>query len=111
MAETAKLAFGVEFELLLKPKEEFLVMLEQICPGWATRFEQIKDAESEAAAQDGTGTNRNAEAKGLRGSFRQQLAALLMQVGVPAATKSSKFEEWSVVDEPKLDEVPGYCKS
>lgn len=118
MTEKAKLAFGVEFELLLKPKEEFIARLERAYPDWATKFEQIQEAESKAAAQDGLGANTNtntntpkSEADALRDHFREKLAVLLMRVDVPAATATLNFREWSVVDEPTLDEVPGYCKS
>lgn len=117
MTANAKLAFGVEFELLLKPKEEFLAELEMICPEWAAKFEQAKEAESETGAEErtstgtGTGTSTTkAGAAALRLPFRQQLAILLTNDEIPAATTSTNYQQWSVVDEPTLDEIPGFCE-
>lgn len=113
MTAKAKLAFGVEFEVLLKPKTIFITELEKTCPGWVVKFEQAKHAESEAAAQDDAGTNTNTarkEADALRLRLRKELANLLRGDAIPTATTSSNYEEWSVVDEPTLDEVPGYCE-
>lgn len=112
MSQNAKLAFGVEFELLLKPKAELITRLEKVCPGWAAKFEKAKQAESEVAAQEGSDTNTaKAEADALRLKFREQIATILRSLGgIPTGTTSSKYQEWSVVDEPTLDEVPGYCK-
>lgn len=115
MTTNAKLAFGVEFEVLLKPKEEFIAELELICPEWAAKFEQAKEAESGTAAEENTSTctstgTTRAGAAALRLPFRQQLAILLTNDEIPAAITSSNYREWSVVDEPTLDEVPGYCK-
>lgn len=115
MAASAKLAFGVEVEVLLKPMKQLIAELEKSCPQWAAKFEQAKEAESEAAAQEGTGTNANvntakAEADALRLWLRKELATLLIRNGIPTSTRSSNYKEWSIVDEPALDEVPGYCK-
>lgn len=113
MSVNAKLAFGVEFELLLKPKERFVADLERICPDWAVKFEQAKEAETETAAEERTSTGMNtakAEADALRLQLREQLAILLIGYEIRASTTSSNYQEWSVVDEPTLDEVPGYCK-
>lgn len=114
MEPDAKPAFGVEFELLLKPKEKFTAQLEGECPGWAARFEEAKKIESQTSVQGGTGTNANtnparAEVDALRLQFREQIAVLLRTLEIPAFTASHHYQEWSVVDEQKLDEVPGYC--
>lgn len=107
MPSTAKLAFGVEFELLLKPKQKFAEELENICPSWAARFERAKETQ--------TATNTNAakaEAETLRREFRKQMANFLTSVAdTPTIAASSDYLTWSVADEPALDEVPGYCKS
>lgn len=50
MTTNAKLAFGVEFELLLRPKERVIAGMEPTCSGWAAKFEQAQKAESEMAA-------------------------------------------------------------
>lgn len=42
MPSTAKLGLGVEFELLMKPKNNFAARLEKACLGWAARFEAAK---------------------------------------------------------------------
>lgn len=113
MTANAKLAFGVEFELLLKPKTELLKQLENICPGWAAKFEKAKEAEAKAAVQERTDTDTNtakADADALRSTFREQIATILTSLGkIPTGTTSSDYQEWSVVDEPALDEIPGYC--
>lgn len=113
MTAKAKLAFGVELEVLLKPKPIFITELERTCPGWVVKFEQAKDAESKAAAKDDAGTYTNTarkEADALRLRFREELADLLRGDAIPSATTSSNYEEWSVEDEPALDEVQGYCE-
>lgn len=124
----AKLAFGIEIELLLKPKGPFLAQLDQIykkqdlgklAPGskdWATGLEVVKNAQavSEDPAQKKTDAQKQAAkaaAEKFRGAFRGLFASTLSAQGFPAALKSSDFTEWSVVDEPTLDEVKGYCKS
>lgn len=112
MTATAKLAFGVEFELLLKPKAELITRLEKVSPGWADKFEKARKAESEEAAQDGVdASTAKAEAGALRLKFREQIANILTSLGsISTGTMSCGYQEWSVVDEPTLDEVPGYCK-
>lgn len=117
MPADAKLAFGVEFELLLMPKQKLAAELERTCPDWAVNFEQAKEAETEAAAEGATSISTSpatnaakAEADAFRLHFREQIAILLISDGILAATTSSNFQEWSVVDEPTLNEVPGYCK-
>lgn len=99
MSSTARLALGAEFELLLKPKPTFAARLENICPGWAARFEKAKRNTSRA------------EADTLREEFRKQAAIFLTKLTqIPTVTASPGYTKWSVVDEPALDEVPGYCK-
>lgn len=112
MPENAKLAFGVEIELLLKPTGRLTAGLEEVCPGWAAKFENAKKAESEAAVQQGTGANTaKAEVDALRLQFREQVAILLTSLAqIPTGNTIGEYQEWSVVDEPALDEVPGYCK-
>lgn len=102
MPSNARLAFGVEFELLLKPKQKFAERLEKICPGWTAKFEEAK-----------TDTNAaKAEAEALRQEFREQMANFLTySAKTPTVATNSGYFKWSVVDEPALDEVPGYCKS
>ena len=124
----AKLAFGIEIELLLKPNKDLLAQLDQIykskdlgklAPGskdWASGLEVVKTAQlvSEDPAQKKTDAEKQlakANAENFRREFRSLVAGTLSFLGVPAALKSSDFTEWSVVDEPTLDEVPGYCKS
>lgn len=114
--QNAKLAFGVEFELLLKPKEKFAAELEATYPGWAARFEEAKKLESQAEAGAGIVANANAasgraELDVLRLQFREQISALLTFQDIRAFTTSRDYQDWSVVDERKLDEMPGYCKS
>lgn len=117
MTENAKLAFGVELELLLKPKKKFAAELENIYSNWAAKFERAKEMESEVSAEEATGADTDtgkADADALRAQFREELATLLTNVAsIPTATtgRSSGFQYWSVVDEPTLEEVPGYCKS
>ncbi|KAK7710323.1 hypothetical protein SLS64_005908 [Diaporthe eres] len=123
----AKLAFGIEIELLLKPKKDFLAQLDKIyksqelgklAPGskdWATGLEVAKKAQavSEDPAQRKTDAQKQAAkatAEKFRGAFRNLFARTLSAQGFPAALKSSDFTEWSVVDEPTLDEIPGYCR-
>lgn len=113
MPSNARLAFGVEFELLLKPKQKFAERLEKICPGWAAKFEEAKKPQSQTPAQTATDTNAaKAEAGALRQDFRKQIARFLTySAKTPTVATSSGYLKWSIVDEPALDEVPGYCKS
>lgn len=118
MTADAKLAFGTELEVLLKPKEQLITRLEKTCPGWAAKFEEAKAAESEAAVQQTTVTNTDADTNttkaqidALRLKFREQISDVLTTLGkIPTGTSSDDYQKWSVVDEPTLDEVPEYCK-
>lgn len=77
---SAKLAFGVEIELLLKPLPSLSARLDKLCPSkdWQNTFEDVK--QKELAAQ-GKGPAVEAEAKNnagqIRALLRQQLALCL----------------------------------
>lgn len=111
---SAKLAFGVEIELLLKPLPNLSARLDKFCPSknWVKTFENLK--QKELAAQ-GKGPEVEAEAKNnagrIRALFRQQLALCLANYdGFPVTSESVDFTEWSLMDEVSLDEIPGFCK-
>ncbi|KAG8164054.1 hypothetical protein KVR01_005972 [Diaporthe batatas] len=114
MSSKAKLAFGVEFELLLKPSSTtLLASLEKSCPGWAEKLEGAKAAEKAAEVKGDAATVRKAkeEVGRLRNLFRVEIANTLSLIyDVSASTRASNFQVWSVIDEPTLDEVPGYCR-
>lgn len=125
----AKLAFGVEIELLLKPKGKFVSDLDKIYQSkrlarfapkpenWAKSFEAVKEAQrasQDPALEKSEYEKRMAKhnAEKFRESFRELCANNLTAEGhIPAALKSSDFTQWSIVDEVKLDEVEGYCES
>lgn len=111
---SAKLAFGVEIELLLKPLPSLSARLDKLCPSknWQNTFEDVK--QKELAAQ-GKGPAVEAEAKNnagqIRALLRQQLAFCLANYeNLPVIAKSLDFTEWAVLDEVSLDEIPGYCE-
>lgn len=111
---SAKLAFGVEIELLLRPSSEMLFRLNKSCPdgGWLKSLETVKQ---KVLSAQGKGSDAEAEAKKdaerIRALFRGLLADHLANCeSFPITTKSVDFTEWSLVDEVSLDEIPGFCK-
>lgn len=109
---TAKLAFGVEIEVLLQPRSKMLALLEKAHKGWAVKLEEVKKAQvavegkGEAAEK---GPKGNAEA--IRVIFRQTIADILTrEYDMESVIKSRDFRQWSVTDEPTLTEMAGYCK-
>lgn len=112
---SAKLAFGIEIELLLRPSARLSDTLDKLCPNkdWQKTLEDVK--QKEVAAQ-GKGPEAEASAKKdaelIRALFRRQLALLLASNhNLPVTAKSRDFTEWSVVDEVSLDEIPGYVSA
>lgn len=112
MSSQAKLAFGVEFELLLKPKPTMLPTLEQRCSQWAEKLENAKAA---VKAAEGKGHAEEQKAKEhaelIRKHFRSEIASILTALfDIPTVVSNSDTRVWSVVDEVALDEIPEYCK-
>lgn len=89
------LAFGVEIELLVKPKGTMDASLSihrwNSAIKFATKSDELKSA------------NRKA--------LRAALADVLTQFGVRTSTMTQDYHDWTVADEPTLDEFEGYCKS
>lgn len=113
MSAQSKLAFGIEIELLLKPKPDFLKALEQDFPQWAEKFESAKEAQNAAVGKGGAQEQQaKEEAEVVRKHFRGKIAFFLTNLfNVPTSVTNSNFLQWSVVDEVALNEIPEYCKN
>ncbi|KAK7714707.1 hypothetical protein SLS63_011597 [Diaporthe eres] len=112
MSSEAKLAFGVEIELLLKPRANMMSILNEKCADWAKKLESAKAAEREAANKgDEEIQKAKQHAATIRKIFRVEIASILTnRFIIPAAASASNFLVWSVIDEVTLDEAEGYCQ-
>lgn len=115
-----QLGFGIEIELLLRPKAQISGSLAQ--SGFNHKVssidvleEKLKGAELKKAQKMNDEKNAN------RLAFRKTIADMIAEKGVPAIVEKSlsqmgsddgeeRYEEWIVADEDALDERPGYCE-
>lgn len=88
------LAFGMEIELLVKPKGPLMPFMTAY--GWdqAVTFETNDDDPRKA---------RN------RASLRAAIAQVLTVRTVKTGVNIGEYKDWTVVDERSLDELPGFC--
>lgn len=113
-----KLGFGVELEMLLKPKGDLMKRLNQkyktqglvkYVPkpkDWAHGLEIVKNAQMES---DTPATKQNAER--FRLAFREIIAEFLSKAeNISTTLNSTYYTQWSVEDEVSLEETSGYCK-
>lgn len=88
------LRFGLEIEFLLKPKPA----ADKILKKYGFR-------------QEITTQSNNSEARRAnRYAIRATLAELFGAGGIRTGLSTGDYEQWTPVDEPSLDERPGFCK-
>jgi hypothetical protein len=87
------LTFGIEMELLLKPKVEKMSLL--VNHGFNTRVKP------QSTDRDQKNKNRRA--------LRDTLAFVLTRSRVRTGTSTGDYSDWSVIDESCLDEVQEFC--
>jgi hypothetical protein len=120
------MSFGIEMELLLKPKSGLNPFLAKhkfnhaVKPKRA-REEKVDDkkAKDKKAKDDKAKAQMAREISDIdnnRKAMREAIAEVLTQASVVAKLQSKKYEDWTIKAEPSLDEVPddrggGYCKS
>jgi hypothetical protein len=100
--ELPRMSFGVEMELLLKPKPTLMADLQSY--GFSPQLQPTAN-----------GTEKHKDAK-LRNrmALRQAVAKALSRAGIETALKSETFADWVAGDESSLTEVVdarggGYC--
>lgn len=127
---TAKLAFGLEMEMLLKPKSKAmkqalqriyaawnLADIASTSSDWATGFAIVRNRELSAQNDENGMTvaekqTAKANADKYRAAFRYVCANMLTaQYNVPSTHSQGDYVRWLISDEPTLDEVREYCKS
>lgn len=94
------LYFGVEIELLVRPRE---ILLPYLGKAWDSNVDSsIRNNEAVTNKQE-----KN------RGVLREALAFWLSKMAyINTGTVIHKdYKQWTVVDEPSLDEIKGFCKS
>jgi hypothetical protein len=94
-ASSLTLQFGIEMEFLLRPKSD------------------IKESLRDYGFSDTVTTDsKDDHAKGAnRTALRRALVDSLDIGEIAAGLSTQSYEEWTVTDEPSLDERPGFCMS
>ncbi|POR38150.1 Uncharacterized protein TPAR_01664 [Tolypocladium paradoxum] len=90
-ASVPTLAFGVEIELLVRPRSSFVPEL--LAAGWDRAVVSPLGEESRLAR------NRNV--------LRHAIASRLTNAKIPATTNADEYRGWTVADEGSLDELEG----
>ncbi len=119
-----RLTFGIEVELLIRPKGTLLQTLEE--GGWTEqrsfviwnewnemwkRIATIKDGNAHAAAQQAPAYKAALDkVKDVRQKLYRGLRDILEGQQVSSGLSTANYERWAVMDEPSLDEIPRYCK-
>lgn len=88
------LAFGMEIELLVKPKSYLAPLLTAY--GWNPAITFATQSKEHKMA------NRDA--------LRAALADAITRAGIRAGTMPLDYKDWTVADERSLDEFVGFCK-
>ncbi|KAI1170624.1 hypothetical protein F4777DRAFT_583719 [Nemania sp. FL0916] len=85
------LSFGIEMEMLIKPKSNKLV-------------ESVAGDAATSSSGDENSKNRN------RIKLRENLARMMTIGGIPAGLQTRDYSAWTLADEQTLDEVDGYWR-